>query len=83
MSKIRLHIAQLSLPGYSPAERQAFLAALERELASGSGVAGNARSPHIVHRDDVRVTATDQRPQTVARQAVAGLKPGAKDGGRT
>lgn len=83
MSKIRLHIEHLCLPGYSPAERRAFLAALERELASASGAAGNTQAPAATHRDTVRVTAPDLRPQTVARQATAGLDPGGKGGGRT
>jgi hypothetical protein len=87
MSKIHLHIEQLSLPGYTPAERRALLAALEKELAAYRGTVGNAAPPQAIHLDKVRVAAADLRPQTVARQAVAGLdmagrNPGRK-GGRT
>jgi len=39
MTKIHLHIEQLSLPGYSPAGRRAFVAALEQELAKRAGAA--------------------------------------------
>ena len=39
MTKIHLHIEHLSLPGYSPAERRAFVAALEQELAKRAGAA--------------------------------------------
>lgn len=78
MSKIHLHIEQLSLPGYTPAERRALLAALERELAAtGSGATPSADS----QRQALRVNAPDLRPQTVARQVVQGLKPGGKTGG--
>ena len=34
MTKIHLHIEHLSLPGYSPAERRAFVASLEQEPVS-------------------------------------------------
>lgn len=78
MSKIHLHIEQLSLPGYTPAERRALLAALERELAA---TAGSATPPADSQRQALRVNAPDLRPQTVARQVVHGLKPGAKPGG--
>jgi hypothetical protein len=39
MTKIHLHIEHLSLPGYTPAERRAFVAALEQELAKRAGAA--------------------------------------------
>lgn len=78
MSKIHLHIEQLSLPGYSPAERRALLAAVERELAAAVG--GTTPSPDSL-RQAVRVSAPDLRPQTVARQIVQGLKPGGKTSG--
>ncbi len=78
MSKIHLHIEQLSLPGYTPAERRALLAALERELAATGGSA--TQSPDS-KRENLRVSAPDLRPQTVARQVVQGLKPGGKTGG--
>lgn len=78
MSKIHLHIEQLSLPGYTPAERRALLAALERELAATvGGATPSADSQHQA----LRVNAPDLRPQTVARQVVHGLKPGGKNGG--
>ncbi|WP_265942892.1 hypothetical protein [Dechloromonas sp. A34] len=78
MSKIHLHIEHLSLPGYTPAERRALLAALERELAV---TAGSATPPADSQRQALRVNAPDLRPQTVARQVVQGLKPGGKTGG--
>ena len=78
MSKIHLHIEQLSLPGYTPAERRALLAAVERELAA---TGGSATPSADSKRDALRVSAPDLRPQTVARQVVQGLKPGAKTGG--
>lgn len=81
MSKIHLHIEHLSLPGYTPAERRAFVAALERELAN-SGVAGNSGLSRVAHQEAVRVSATDLRPQAVAQKAVAGLNLGGKIGGR-
>jgi hypothetical protein len=82
MKKIHLHIEHLSLPGYTPAERRAFVAALERELAA-SAMAGNASLPRRANSDALRVTTPDLRPQTVARNAVAGMLPGRKGGGRT
>jgi len=77
MSKIHLHIEQLSLPGYTPAERRALLAALQRELAAASSTTPPADS----QRQAMQVSAPDLRPQTVARQVVQGLKPGGKSGG--
>lgn len=82
MKKIHLHIEHLSLPGYTPAERRAFVAALEHELAA-SAMAGNASLPRRANSDALRVTTPDLRPQTVARNAVAGMLPGRKGGGRT
>ncbi|MBL8428653.1 MAG: hypothetical protein JNJ95_02000 [Dechloromonas sp.] len=82
MKKIHLHIEQLSLPGYTPAERRAFVAALERELAA-SGMAGNASLPRLANRESLRVNTPDLQPQTVARNAVAGMLPRGKVGGRT
>lgn len=79
MSKIHLHIDHLSLPGYTPAERRALLAALQRELAATAG--GGATPSADSQRQALRVNAPDLRPQTVARQVVQGLKPGAKTGG--
>jgi len=82
MKKIHLHIEHLSLPGYTPAERRAFVAALEREIAA-SGIAGNASLPRRDNSESLRVNTPDLRPQTVARNAVAGMLPGRKGGGRT
>ncbi len=82
MKKIHLHIEHLSLPGYTPVERRAFIAALERELAA-SGIAGNTSLPHRANSDSLRVSSPDLRPQTVARNAVAAMLPGRKGGGRT
>jgi hypothetical protein len=79
MTKIHLHIEQLSLPGYSLAERRAFVAALERELASS--VTGNATTPQSTHQPAVRVTTPDLQPQSVARTTVRGLKLGGKTSG--
>jgi hypothetical protein len=79
MTKIHLHIEHLSLPGYSPAERRALIAALERELAGS--VAGNAMLPRSAERQTVRVNAPDLQPQSVARSSVLGLDLGGKNGG--
>jgi hypothetical protein len=78
MKKIHLHIDQLSLPGYTPAERRTFVAALERELAAS---AGNATTPHSANRDALRVSTADRRPESAARNAIAGLNLGGKAGG--
>ncbi len=78
-SKIHLHIEQLSLPGYSPAERRAFIAALERELAGRLAVPANAAP---AARETLRLNAPDLRPESVARQAVSVLAPsGRRNGG--
>jgi len=79
MTKIHLHIEHLSLPGYSPAERRAFVAALERELAAS--VTGNATTPHSAHQQAVRVTTPDLQPQNIARTTVRSLKLGGNNGG--
>ena len=68
MTKIHLHIEHLSLPGYSPAERRALMAALERELASS--VTGNATLPNSTNQQALRVTTPDLQPQSVARTTV-------------
>lgn len=77
MSKIHLHIEQLSLPGYTPAERRALLAALKRELAATGGATPFSDGK----RDVLRVSAPDLRPQSVAGQVAHSLKPGGKSGG--
>ena len=82
MKKIHLHIEHLSLPGYTPAERRAFVAALEQELAA-SGLAGNASLPQRANHNSLRVSTPNLQPQTVAQNAVAGMLPGRKGGGRT
>jgi len=82
MKKIHLHIEHLSLPGYTPAERRAFVAALEQELAT-SGIAGNPSLPHRANSESLRVNTPDLQPQTVARNAVAGILPGRKGGSRS
>ncbi|MBL8416844.1 MAG: hypothetical protein JNN31_01270 [Dechloromonas sp.] len=81
--KIHLHIDHLSLPGYTPSERRAFIAALERELssrmASGSLDTIQAASLKALH-----ASAVDLRPEGVARSAVTSLNLGQKQrGGRT
>ena len=80
MTKIHLHIDHLSLPGYSPAERRAFIAALQRELASHSA-AGTPAAAQLAKREAVRVNSLDLRPETVAKNAVAGLNLGSKHAG--
>lgn len=75
MSKIHLHIEELSLPGYTPAERRAFIAALERELAGNLANAMERESLPEKH-GDIRVTAPDLRPQSLARSTVQGLSLG-------
>jgi hypothetical protein len=90
MSKIHLHIERLSLPGgpgNSPAERRAFLAALEREIAARVAAEGTAAiaSTGPTQLDVVRVSTPDLRPQSVARAAANGLDGGAttrNNGGR-
>ena len=79
MTKIHLHIEHLSLPGYSPAERRAFIAALERELTAS--VTGNATPPSGARQQTVRVSTPDLQPQNVARTTVCGLKLGGKTSG--
>ena len=79
MTKIHLHIEHLSLPGYSPAERRAFVAALERELASS--VTGITKLPNSTHQPAVRLTTPDLQPQSVARTTVRSLKLGGKTSG--
>lgn len=80
--KIHLHIDHLSLPGYTPAERRAFIAALERELASrmGTGSPGTMQGASL---KTLHANAADLRPKSVARSAAASLNPGPKrSGGR-
>lgn len=77
--KIHLHIEHLSLPGYSPAERRAFIAALERELA-GSIATGALNMARDASQRIVQGTAADTRPETVARSAVASLNLGTTRG---
>lgn len=79
MTKIHLHIEHLSLPGYSPAERRALMAALEREVAAS--VTGNTTVPHSTNQLAVRLTTPDLQPQSVARNTVLGLKLGGKTSG--
>ena len=78
--KIHLHIEHLSLPGYSPAERRAFIAALERELA-GRAATGSLDNTQDASHKALHVKTTDLRPETVARSAITGLNIGAKRGG--
>ena len=78
--KIHLHIDHLSLPGYTPAERRAFIAALERELASRAATGSLDNTQGASHKA-LHVNATDLRPETVARSAITGLNLGAKRGG--
>lgn len=78
--KIHLHIEQLSLPGYSPAERRAFIAALERELA-GRGAAGTLTGAQAGNHEIVRIDAPDLRPESVAKSAATSLTPEARRGG--
>jgi hypothetical protein len=73
MSKIHLHVEQLSLPGYTPAERREFIAALERELAIGVASTGMPREAQSREHDVVRVTSPDLRPQSLARSTALGL----------
>lgn len=79
MTKIHLHIENLSLPGYSPAERRAFIAALEREVAAS--VTGNTAPLRSANQQAVRVTTPDLQPQSVARSTVRSLKLGGINGG--
>jgi hypothetical protein len=76
MSKIHLHIEQLSLPGYTPAERSAFIAALERELASRVSAPGARQELQSGKQGVLRVNSPDMRPQSVARSAAIGLPLG-------
>jgi hypothetical protein len=78
MSKIHLHIDSLSLPGYSPADRRAFLAALEREMAAR--VQKGATAPANAHREAVRVSTTDLRPHSVAQNIARNVTQGLADG---
>ncbi len=76
MKKIHLHIEQLSLPGYTPAERRAFVAALERELMTRFSSTVVPREYQPEQRVVLRVTSPDPRPQSVAHSAIAGLSLG-------
>lgn len=79
-NKIHLHIEELSLPGYSPAERRAFIAALERELAC-RGAAGTLTGAQAGSHQIVRINAPDLRPESVAKSAATSLPPVARRGG--
>ena len=68
MTKIHLHIEQLSLPGYTPAERRAFIAALERELAMRTP-GDPAMTSHAV----LRINAQNLRPELLAEKTVQGF----------
>ena len=76
MKKIHLHIEHLSLPGYTPAERCAFVAALERELMTSISSTVVPPKHQTEQRAVLRVTSPDQRPQSVAHSAIAGLSLG-------
>ena len=76
MTKINLHIEELSLPGYTPAERREFIAALERELAGNLANAMQRESLAEKH-GEIRVSTPDLRPQSVARSTVQSLSLGA------
>ncbi|QKV56547.1 MAG: hypothetical protein HT580_04325 [Dechloromonas sp.] len=78
--KIHLHIDHLSLPGYTPAERRAFIAALERELTSRAAT-GSLDDTQGASLKTLHANAADLRPETVARSAITGLNLGAKRGG--
>ena len=78
--KIHLHIEHLSLPGYTPAERRAFIAALERELTSRAATGSLDNTQGASHKA-MHVNAADLRPETVARSAITGLNLGTKRGG--
>jgi hypothetical protein len=73
MKKIHLHIDQLGLPGYTPAERREFIAALERELATRMASTAMPREAQSRKHEVVRVTSPDLRPQSLARSTVLGL----------
>jgi hypothetical protein len=76
MSKIHLHIEELSLPGYTPAERRAFVAALEKELVTRLTSTSDPRELQPEKQGVLRVTSPDLRPQSVAHSAIAGLSLG-------
>lgn len=76
MTKVHLHIEQLSLPGYTPAERRDFVAALERELLTCLSAPDVPRELQPEKRGVLRVTSPDQRPQAVAHSTIAGLALG-------
>ncbi len=78
--KIHLHIDHLSLPGYTPAERRAFIAALERELTSRAATGSLDNTQGASHKA-MHVNAADLRPETVAKSAINSLDLGPKRGG--
>ncbi|MBS1144031.1 MAG: hypothetical protein H6R14_1437 [Proteobacteria bacterium] len=80
MSKIHLHIEELSLPGYTPAERRAFVAALERELA-GRCVTGSLHDSHSANHKTLCANTADLSPESVARSAVTSFDLGPNQGG--
>lgn len=71
---IHLHIEQLSLPGYTPAERRAFIAALERELA---GIAGTTQGRELPggNRNTLQITTASPLPAAQAAAIGRLLKP--------
>jgi hypothetical protein len=73
MSKIHLHIENLSLPGYTPAERREFIAALERELAAGMASTGLPQEAQTRKHEVVRIAAPDLHPRSLARSTALGL----------
>ena len=78
--KIHLHIDHLSLPGYTPAERRAFIAALERELASRAAT-GSLDNTQGASLKTLHASATDLRPESVARSAINSFNLSLKRGG--
>ncbi len=76
MTKVHLHIEQLSLPGYTPGEQRDFVAALERELMTCLSSPDVPRQLQAEKRGVLRVTSPNQRPQAVARSTIAGLALG-------
>ena len=78
MTKIHLHIENLSLPGYTPAERRALVAALERELVTSLASTGGRQDQATRKQEVLRVTSHDLHPQSVAHGAIAGLSLGTR-----
>ncbi|UCV17572.1 hypothetical protein [Ferribacterium limneticum] len=78
MNKIHLHIDQLSLPGYTPAERRAFIAALEKELVRRTGAVGG-QTCQIESRSKLQISTASSLPAAQAAAIGRALMPASSE----